>query len=219
MLELASLQPVEYLLVGHVAVDLTPAGKQLGGTVSYAALTARALGLRVGIVTSAGGDAPLRLLEGIQIFNVPTEHSTVFENIKTENGRRQILHHRAAPISFEHVPPVWRDAPIVHLAPIAQEVDPAMAKQFDASWVGVTPQGWLRGWDEKGSVFAKAWENSEQVPRSSGRRGDQPRRREPRPGGRRMDGASHPSALSHGRGSGRGAALARRPAALPSHPC
>jgi sugar/nucleoside kinase (ribokinase family) len=29
--------------------------------------------------------------------------------------------------------------------------------------VGVTPQGWMRGWDENGSVFAKAWENSEQV--------------------------------------------------------
>lgn len=160
---MSELQPVDYLLIGHVAVDLTPAGKQLGGTVSYSALTAKAMGLRVGIVTSAGEDAPLSLLDGIQIFNVPTEHSTVFENVKTEHGRKQTLHHRATSITFEHIPQIWRDASIVHLAPIAQEVDPALAEKFPASWVGVTPQGWMRGWDENGSVFAKAWENSEQV--------------------------------------------------------
>lgn len=158
-----SLQPVDYLLIGHVAVDLTPAGNQLGGTVSYSALMARAMGLRVGIVTSAGEDAPLHLLDGIQIFNIPTEQSTIFENVKTEHGRRQTLHHRATPISFEHVPQVWRSTHIVHLAPIAQEVDAAITKQFPSSWVGVTPQGWMRAWDEKGSVFATAWENSEQV--------------------------------------------------------
>lgn len=157
------LTPIDYLLIGHVAVDLTPAGKQLGGTVSYSALTAKALGVRVGMVTSAGGDAPLELLNGVQIYNVPTEQSTVFENVYTEHGRKQTLHNQATRISFEHVPHVWRDAPIVHLAPIAQEVDPALAGMFPASWVGVTPQGWMRAWDEKGSVFAKAWENNEQV--------------------------------------------------------
>lgn len=158
-----SLHPVDYLLIGHVAVDLTSTGKQLGGTVSYAALTAKAMGLRVGMVTSARTDAPLHLLDGIQIFNLPTEQSTVFENVYTEHRRKQTLHHQAALISFEHVPHIWQDAPIVHLAPIAQEVDPAMAEKFTSSWVGVTPQGWMRGWDEKGSVFAQAWENSHQV--------------------------------------------------------
>jgi len=160
---MSDIRPVDYLLIGHVAVDLTPTGKQLGGTVSYSALTAKAMGLRVGIVTSAGADAPLNLLDGIQIFNLPTEQSTIFENVKTEHGRKQTLHHQATSISFDDVPQIWRDAPIVHLAPIAQEVDPALANQFPSSWVGVTPQGWMRGWDENGSVFATAWENSQQV--------------------------------------------------------
>lgn len=160
---MSALHPVDYLLIGHVAVDLTTTGRQLGGTVSYAALTAQALGMRVGIVTSAGEDAPLHILSGMQMVNIPTEQSTIFENIKTDQGRKQTLHHQAALISFDHVPSLWRDAPIVHLAPIAQEVDPAMAKQFRSSWVGVTPQGWMRAWDEKGSVFAKAWENSESL--------------------------------------------------------
>ena len=160
---MSDIRPVDYLLIGHVAVDLTPTGKQLGGTVSYSALTAKAMGLRVGIVTSAGEDAPLNLLDGIQIFNLPTEQSTIFENVKTEHGRKQTLHHQATSISFDDVPQIWRDAPIVHLAPIAQEVDPALVKQFPSSWVGATPQGWMRGWDENGSVFATAWENSQQV--------------------------------------------------------
>jgi len=163
MSEVAPLQPVEYLVLGHIAVDLTPSGVQLGGTVSYAALTARAMGMSVGIVTSVGEDAPLKALDGIQIVNIPTERSTIFENIYTEHGRKQTLHHQAALIGYEHIPHAWRNAPVVHLAPIAQELDGRLAAQFPASLVGVTPQGWMRGWDENGKVFATAWENSDQI--------------------------------------------------------
>jgi len=163
MLELPSHQPVDYLIVGHVAVDITPTGVQLGGTVSYSALTARALGLRVGIVTSSAADAPLQGLDGFQIVNIPSEHSTTFENIKTESGRRQILHHQAAPILLEHIPQVWRTASIIHLAPIAGELDPSLAEKLSGKFIGITPQGWMRTWDENGQVAACAWENSEQA--------------------------------------------------------
>ena len=163
MLELPFHQPVDYLIVGHVAVDITPTGVQLGGTVSYSALTARALGLRVGIVTSSAADAPLQALDGIQIVNIPAEQSTTFENIKTENGRRQILHHQAAPILLEHIPQVWRTASIIHLAPIAGEFDPSLAEQLSGKFIGITPQGWMRTWDENGQVAACVWENGEQA--------------------------------------------------------
>lgn len=163
MNELASLQPVDYLAIGHVAVDITPHGDQLGGSVAYAALTAHALGMRVGVLTSFGNDAPIQRLNGIQIVNIPSEYSTTFENIKTEHGRKQTLHHQASKINFEDLPPVWKNTPIVHLAPIAQELDGNLASQFSASQVGVTPQGWMRAWDENGKVQACAWENSEQV--------------------------------------------------------
>lgn len=168
MLELVPLQAVDYLAVGHIAADITPAGVQLGGTVSFAALTARALGMRVGIVTSSGTDAPLQALDGIQIINIPAEHSTTFENIKTDSGRRQILHHQANIISLNDIPQVWRKAPIIHLAPIAQELDADLPKQFSTSLLGITPQGWMRTWDESGQVTATAWENSEQALRYAG---------------------------------------------------
>jgi len=168
MLELVSLQPVDYLVVGHVAADITPTGVQLGGTVSYSALTARALGLRVGIVTASGEGAPLQILNGIPIVNVPSEYSTTFENIKTENGRRQILHHQASPILLDHIPQVWRSAPIIHLAPIARELDLSLAEKLSGSLLGITPQGWMRVWDENGEVSASAWENSDQSLRYAG---------------------------------------------------
>jgi pfkB family carbohydrate kinase len=170
MLGLAHLQPVDYLVVGHVAVDITPTGMQLGGTVSFAALTARALGMSVGVVTSSAEDAPLQALEGIHIINIPAEHSTTYENVKTASGRKQTLHHQAAPILFEHIPQVWLNSPIIHLAPIVRELDSSLpfARKLSGSLLGITPQGWMRAWDENGQVAACAWENSEQALRHAG---------------------------------------------------
>jgi sugar/nucleoside kinase (ribokinase family) len=173
MLELVSLQPVDYLAIGHVAVDITsasPTGMQLGGTVSYSALTARALGMRVGIVTSSGEGAPLGALDGIHIVNIPSEHSTTFENINTTNGRKQTLHHQAASLLLDHIPQVWRSAPIIHLAPIAREVDPTLPGKLSGSLVGITPQGWMRTWDENGHVATCVWDAnaSEQALRHAG---------------------------------------------------
>ncbi|HET7143434.1 MAG TPA: PfkB family carbohydrate kinase [Anaerolineales bacterium] len=168
MSELAPLQPVDYLVLGHVAVDITPAGVQLGGTVSFAALTARALGMSVGVVTSYAENAPLQALEGIHIVNIPAEHSTTYENVKTATGRRQTLHHQAAPILFDHIPEVWLSAPIIHLAPIARELHPSLPEKFPGALLGITPQGWMRSWDENGQVAACAWEYSEQALRHAG---------------------------------------------------
>jgi hypothetical protein len=58
MPNLIPLEPVDYLVIGHVAHDLTPQGPRLGGTAAYSALTARALGYRAGIVTACGPDWP-----------------------------------------------------------------------------------------------------------------------------------------------------------------
>ena len=168
MLNLVPLQNVDYLVVGHIAADIIPGGLRLGGTAAYAALTARALGLRVGIVTSNGVDAPLQALDGIHVVSVPAEHSTTFENIKIENGRRQILYHRAESLLLEHIPQTWRNTPIIHLAPIARELDMNLAAGLSASLIGITPQGWMRAWDENGQVAACVWENSEQALRHAG---------------------------------------------------
>jgi sugar/nucleoside kinase (ribokinase family) len=153
----APLTPVDYLVIGHIACDLTPAGPRLGGTAAYAALTARALGLRVGVVTSRGGEVPLDILDGIQLVNSPVEHSTTFENVYTPQGRRQFIQHFASDLRYEDIPPIWRDAPIVHVGPIAGEAKFLADGKFPSSVLGLTPQGWLRTWDADGSVHNCAW--------------------------------------------------------------
>ena len=81
MLNLMAVEPVDYLVIGHVAHDLTPEGPRLGGTVAYSALTARALGLRVGVVTAAGRETSLEALNGIPVISIESPQSTTFENI------------------------------------------------------------------------------------------------------------------------------------------
>jgi hypothetical protein len=91
MQHLAALEPVDYLVLGHLTCDLTPDGPRLGGGAAYAALTARAMGLRAGIVTAWGREIPLSELEGIPVVALEAGHSTTFENIYTPKGRVQIL--------------------------------------------------------------------------------------------------------------------------------
>jgi sugar/nucleoside kinase (ribokinase family) len=161
--EFLRLEPGDYLVIGHIAQDITPAGLQLGGTAAYAALTAKALGLRVGVVTACTPDLELPELDGVTVSAIDAEYNTTFENINTPNGRIQYIHHVAPMLDITHVPETWRRAPIVHLGPIAQEIDPKLARSFPDSLVGLTPQGWLRSWDKTGLVRPAEWPEASYV--------------------------------------------------------
>jgi len=144
----------EYLTIGHVAKDKIPDGAILGGTCSYAALTAHKLGKRTVAVTSYGPDIPsLAALAGIDIENLPHNQSTTFENVYKDGQRYQKWLASASPLSLESIPPAWRDTPIVHLAPLAQEISPATCGEFPNSLTCVTIQGWLRGQDAACNVI------------------------------------------------------------------
>jgi sugar/nucleoside kinase (ribokinase family) len=152
MLPLTRGRPIDYLVIGHIAVDLTTAGPVLGGTAAYAGLTAAALGLRVGILTSAASELDLSPLASLDLEVVPSPQSTTFENRYGPSGRSQFLHARAGPLEPRHVPSEWGAPRIAHLGPIAGEVDPALADMFAGSLLGLTPQGWMRAWDADGRV-------------------------------------------------------------------
>lgn len=152
------MRDVEYLVVGHVARDLTPAGPVAGGTATYAGRTAAALGCRTAVLTSAGPDFDLALaLPDLQVQGVPAAATTTFENVYTTGGRRQALHAIAQTLTAADVPAAWRRAPIVHLGPIADEIDVEMIPLFSNSLLGMTPQGWLRRWNEDGHVYTVEW--------------------------------------------------------------
>ena len=161
MLNLVSPEPVDYLVIGHVAHDLTPEGSRLGGTVAYSALTARALGLRVGIVTSVGPETSLESLKDIPIISIESAQSTTFENIYTKQGRLQYLRAQATQIDFNHVPETWRRASIIHLGPLANELESILPMEFSPALLGITPQGWMRQWDTEGRVSPTEWKDPE----------------------------------------------------------
>lgn len=163
MLSLVPLDPVDYLVIGHLSCDLTQDGLRLGGTAAYAALTARALGLRVGVVTAWGGEIPIEALDGIRVQCVAAEQSTTFENIYHSEGRRQVVHHAAPDLALVHVPEAWRKAPIVHLGPIAGEGKSLVGAGLSSSLLGLTPQGWLRSWNGDGLVHPCAWPEAPQA--------------------------------------------------------
>lgn len=153
---------IDYLLIGHMTADLTPGGRIAGGTVSYAARTAAAFGLKVGLLTSAAVDEPL--LDGLrpyaEIRSIPAEQTTTYENIYEPSGRIQYVRGVAAPIRPQDVPADWRDAPLVHLGPIAGEGDPQIAHLFSTQTVLLTLQGWLRRWGDDGRVHFRRWHDA-----------------------------------------------------------
>jgi sugar/nucleoside kinase (ribokinase family) len=157
MQNIVPLNPVDYLVIGHLSCDLTPDGPRLGGTATYAALMGRALGLRVGVVTAWGGEISLDVLDGIQVRSMAVEHSTSFENVYTPQGRHQIIHHIAPDILYENIPQIWRKAAIVHIGPIAGEGKSLTDAGFPSSMIGLTPQGWLRAWNGDGRVHIGTW--------------------------------------------------------------
>jgi len=157
MLKFPGLNPVDYLIIGHITKDLLPSGHQLGGSVSYAGLTARALGQRVGIVTSWNEADDQESFSEVAIANHPSEYSTTFENQYTAEGRQQYLHHKAADLAYYHIPESWRQSNIIHLAPVAQEVQANIVRHFPDAFIYLTIQGWLRQWDAQGMVSPSEW--------------------------------------------------------------
>lgn len=147
----------DYLLIGHVSADLTPSGDVvLGGTALYSAITAAHLGARVAILTRGVfgrevegmkvPDLDILVDEGISIVVQEARVPTTFINEYQADRRVQTMPHWAGPIDLRGLPPHWRHAKLVHLGPIADEVDTRQAAGLQSQFLGVTPQGWMRDW-------------------------------------------------------------------------
>jgi sugar/nucleoside kinase (ribokinase family) len=146
----------EYLVIGHICADLLPDGKVvLGGTALYSALAAARLGWRVGVLTRgaygkkvAGYEIPSLepYADELSIIVQDADKPTMFINEYSAGRRVQTLPHWAGPIDLRGLPPHWRNAKVIHLGPIAQEIDPKQTGALTPYFLGVTPQGWMRDW-------------------------------------------------------------------------
>ncbi len=155
---------IDFLVVGHVVQDVVPNGYVVGGTATYSSITARNLGRKPGIVTRLAPDFILPdVLHDIDIHRTPSPQTTTFHNIYRDGHREQFIRALADPIQPDDIPAAWRNVPIVHLGPLAREIDARFAKLFPDELVGVTPQGWLRQWDDSGRVRLRMWEEAPEI--------------------------------------------------------
>jgi 1D-myo-inositol 3-kinase len=140
-----------YVTVGHVTADVMANGsRRPGGGAFYSALQAARLGLRTLIVTKGVRAeleellAPYRKELELQVH--PAEHTTTLVTSGMGTERRQRVLAWAGPIEE----PIEVDTSILHLTAVARETPSDW--QGSAEFVGITPQGWMRAWDERGEV-------------------------------------------------------------------
>ena len=143
--------------------DRGESGFTTGGTVTYGALAARALGSVPAIVTSVGPDL-LSSLPDVDTHVVTAAKSTAFRNDYAPGGRTQHIESVAKPLLPSDVPPEWQGAQSVLLGPLVGEVNAALARYFPNSLVVASVQGWLRHWDSTGRVTPRGWSGLNVLP-------------------------------------------------------
>jgi len=154
----SSLDCPDYLIIGTVCQDLTDKGFVVGGTVAYSGLTARNLGCRTAAITSFAEDFAFEeRLPGIEVIRQPSPVTTTYQNIYVNGQRQQFVRAVASDIDNALVPDAWKRARIVHLGPLVQEVSASVIELFPDALIGITPQGWMRQWDESGRVTPTHW--------------------------------------------------------------
>jgi sugar/nucleoside kinase (ribokinase family) len=152
----------EFVAVGHVTLDRFGEVVRPGGAALYAAITAHRLGLSAAILTSHGPDFPLdEVPSQIEIVGLEAPATTTFEHREVKGTRVLRARGAARPLTVGDLPPDWRPAPLVRLAPVLLEVDPMLADAFDEAAVGAELQGWLRAMDGEGAISAAAWASPE----------------------------------------------------------
>lgn len=154
-------KPIDYLVIGHLTADLTPAGVRMGGTVTFSGLTAHKLGLHVGIISSYAEDMDISAINSLWIKNIKSEHTTTFKNISDGINRTQYLYHVANRLTQSDLPGFTSPPKIVHLGPVANEIDPEIMLAYPESLKCMTPQGWFRHRDDQDQVKLAPWENAE----------------------------------------------------------
>ena len=154
----------EFLAVGHVTLDRFGDEIRLGGGALYSAITAYRLGWSTAILTSHAADFPLDVLPtAIEIVTLEAPATTVFEYPEVDGPRVMRVTATASPLAVDDLPEDWREAPLVLLAPVIQEVDPALAFGFGDGTVAAAAQGWLRTLDAEGGVEPVVWESPNDV--------------------------------------------------------
>ena len=159
----------DILLIGHVTCDLISADRdsdyRIGGTVSFASVTATRLGRRAAVITRAASTTDLSELPSeVELHVLPSPVTTTFANVYTEHGRIQYCYAQALSITADDIAPGLRAPRAVLLGPLVNEIGADVARIFDRDTLVVAvPQGWMRRWDSTGRVYSKPWDSAPEI--------------------------------------------------------
>ncbi|MEM3692733.1 MAG: PfkB family carbohydrate kinase [Candidatus Bathyarchaeia archaeon] len=153
-------------IVGHIALDFIrvknlPCQRTVGGTPTYAGLSARRMGCRVKVISKVGEDFPdeyvlwlsRRGLDLSSLIRVKGARTTSFE-LCYKNGDRDLrILGLCEPIRPEDIPKGLR-ADGIHIGSIAQEILGETFRLLSnlTPCLSLDPQGYLRCFDERGLV-------------------------------------------------------------------
>lgn len=141
------------MIVGPVTWDIFPDGRRAaGGTVSFAARTAAAFGVRAHVLTVAGPGADLSALDGHEMHVLEAAETLTFEH--TFSGGVRTLRVISAPdlrLTPADAPAAWPAPQVLLMAPLlASDIDAAGFAALPVDECGVTAQGFLRRPDQDG---------------------------------------------------------------------
>ena len=160
---------VDILIIGHVTRDLigdTPSsGYRMGGTVSFAAVTATKLGRAATVITRAAGYEDVAAMpSSVQVHLLPSTSTTTFANIYRPEGRVQYVYTPAPAITAADIAPAYRHPRAVLLGPLVDEIQADVAQLFGGeTLVAAVPQGWMRSWDAEGRVTSRRWASASEI--------------------------------------------------------
>jgi len=164
----------DLVTVGHFSIDLINSPKittpkpTLGGSPTYVSLAARKLDAKVSVISKVGEDFSDRHIawlnaKGVDLSGLKRVKgaSTTRFILKYTNWKRRLrLRSRAPPILPEDVPISLR-AKAIHVAPIANELSGDVVDKLRTltDTLSLDPQGFVRGFDAKGNVRPKKWDD------------------------------------------------------------
>ncbi|MFN8476136.1 MAG: PfkB family carbohydrate kinase [Anaerolineae bacterium] len=158
---------IDYLGIGNVTEDIWPDHVTPGGPVTYAARAATTWLSKVAILTAASADFDMAAAfpqDNVVVHRLDSPVTTRFRNVYTPEGRKQQVWPSPVRITASHLTQEMLDCPLVHLAPVANEINPDVVFRLPSTaFIGVAPQGWMRRWTADGIVYVGPWEDSTRI--------------------------------------------------------
>jgi hypothetical protein len=153
---------IDYLCIGHLTEDVTADGITIGGTAAFSILTAKALKVSCGLVTSYKETHLPEQFDSIEAEVQTTETMLRFENHYEKGNRIQFVPQQASPLRLSGLPENFYNASITHIGPVLNDVVIEDVPIFQNTFLCLTPQGWLRE-NVKGKIKRTSWEKLEPI--------------------------------------------------------